>query len=119
MTIRSSVRSDEAVVSMAGTMEGPDFATLHDHLVGLLSRRRRRIVLDMSGVDHVSYRHAGMLAKEFDLVRSHNGQLSVAGVNGYVRDILVLAGLDGHLGAVGSDPAGHPRRAVASSPRAN
>jgi len=119
MTIRSSVRDERAVVSMAGTIEGMDFCRLHDHLVGLLTTRRRRIVLDMSGVEHVSYRHAGMLAREFDLVRSHNGELSVAGLNGYVRDILVLAGLDGHLSTVGSETALRHGYAVASTPRAN
>ncbi|MBD3368081.1 MAG: STAS domain-containing protein [Candidatus Eisenbacteria bacterium] len=119
MTIRSSVRDERAVVSMAGTIEGMDFCRLHEHLVGLLTRRRRRIVLDMSGVEHVSYRHAGMLAREFDLVRSHNGELSLAGVSGYVRNILLLAGLGGHLRTVDPDTVLRPGYAVASTPRAN
>ncbi len=119
MTIRSRVHDQEAVVSMAGTIEGNDFCRLHDHLVGLLTRRRKRIVLDMSEVEHVSYRHAGLLAEEFDLVRKHNGELSVAGISGYVRNILVLAGLDGHLGAVDPESVLRPGYAVASTPRAN
>jgi anti-anti-sigma factor len=119
MTIRSDVRREEAVVSMAGSIEGSDFCRLHDHLVGLLTTRRRRIVLDMSEVDHVSYRHAGMLARDFDLVRAHNGELRVAGLNRYVRDILILAGLDSHLSTFDSASVGHPVHAVASSPRAN
>jgi len=119
MTIRSHVRDERAIVSMAGTIGGTDFCRLHDHLVGLLSSRRRRILLDMSEVEHVSYRHAGMLAREFDLVRSHNGELSVAGISGYVRDILLLAGLDGHLRTVGPSPSVRHGHAFASSPRAN
>jgi anti-anti-sigma factor len=119
MTIRSNVHDESAVVSMAGVIGGADFSRLHDHLVGLLTSRRRRIVLDMRDVEHVSYRHAGQLAREFELVRSHNGELSLAGLTRYVRDILVLAGLDPQLSVNDSEPALRSGNAVASTPRAN
>jgi anti-anti-sigma factor len=86
-----------AILSMAGSMGPRDFGELHRELVGLLKMRRRRIVLDFGGVDHVSYRDAGSLARELELVRSHNGDLRVAGLSPYVRDILLFAGLEGLL----------------------
>ena len=82
---------------MAGSMSARDFGELHQELVGLLKMRRTRIVLDFGGVDHVSYRDAGSLAREFDLVRSYNGDLKVAGLSPYVRNILLFAGLKGLL----------------------
>ncbi len=93
MTIRAQTAGTTAVLEMAGSMSARDFGELHHQLVGLLQRRRRRIVLDFGGVDHVSYRDASSLAREFALVRSHNGDLRLEGVSPYVRDILLLAGL--------------------------
>lgn len=93
MTIRAQTAGTTAVLAMAGSMSARDFGELHHQLVGLLQNRRKRIVLDFGGVEHVRYRDASSLAREFELVRSHNGDLRVAGLSPYVRDILVLAGL--------------------------
>ncbi len=78
-------------------MAASDFSQLHSHLVTLLRARRTRIVLDFGRVDHVSYRDASQLASEFALVRSYHGDMRVAGLSPYVRDILVFAGLSGFL----------------------
>jgi len=96
---------------MAGSMSARDFGELHNRLVGLLQRRRKRIVLDFGGVDHVSYRDASMLAGELDLVRSYNGELQVAGLSGYVRDILLFAGLSGLI-----ESSAHSRTPGVSEP---
>jgi anti-anti-sigma factor len=93
MTIRAQTSGTTAVLAMAGSMSARDFGELHQRLVGLLQRRRKDIVLDFGGVDHVSYRDASSLAREFDLVRSHNGDLRLSGLSPYVRDILLVAGL--------------------------
>ncbi len=93
MTIRAQTAGTTAVLAMAGSMSARDFGELHNRLVGLLQARRKRIVLDFGGVEHVSYRHASSLAREFDLVRSHNGDLELLGVNPYVKNILLFAGL--------------------------
>jgi anti-anti-sigma factor len=108
MTIRSQAAGGTAVLSMAGSMGPREFCELHDRLVSLLQRRQKRIVLDFGGVDHVSYRDASRLAGERDLVRSYNGELTVAGLNAYVRDILLFAGLSGLLesSAHGETPRG-------------
>lgn len=97
MTIRSSVTDRSAVLRMAGTMSAGDFAHLHTHLVSLLRTRRTEIVLDFNGVDHISYRSAARLADEFELVRSYDANLRIAGISPYVRNILLLAGLHGFL----------------------
>jgi anti-anti-sigma factor len=87
------------VVEMAGSVAAIDLSKLHGHLVGLLRARRKRIVLDFRAVEHVSYRDASCLAREFKLVRSYNGNMKVAGLSPYIRDILVLAGLSDFLDA--------------------
>jgi anti-anti-sigma factor len=97
VTIRAQTSGKTSVLSMVGSMSARDFGELHEELVGLLKTRRTRIVLDFGGVDHVSYRDAGTLAREFDLVRSYNGDLRVAGLSPYVRNILLFAGLKGLL----------------------
>jgi anti-anti-sigma factor len=97
MTIRPQTMGEVAVLQMDGTMGASEFGMLHRHLVDLLRGRRRRILLDFGGVDHVSYRDASLLAREFDLVRSYDGDLKVAGLSPYVRNILVFAGLASFL----------------------
>lgn len=104
MTIRPQTLGDVAVLEMDGSMGASDFGALHRHLVDLLRGRRRRILLDFRGVDHVSYRDASLLAREFDLVRSYDGDLKVAGMSPYVRNILVFAGLASFLDMYTSEP---------------
>jgi len=117
VTIRSTFTDGGAVLQMAGSMGARDFTKLHSELVDILRSRRKTIVLDFHDVDHVSYREASQLAREFELVRSHRGDLKVSGLTPYVRDILVFAGLSGFLEAdttdsgtmEGPDPARVPR----------
>jgi anti-anti-sigma factor len=119
MTIRSRFTDDGAVLQMAGSMAGRDFGDLHRELVDLLRSRRRRIVLDFEGVEHVSYRDAHELAREFELVRSYSGDLRVAGLSPYVRDILVFAGLSGFLDAHRPDSVATEGPGSARVPRAS
>ena len=85
------------VVEIAGNVAALDLSRLHEHLIGLLRSRRKSIVLDFRGVEHVSYQDASSLAREFELVRSYNGELKVAGLTPYIRDILLFAGLSDFL----------------------
>ncbi|MBN2566370.1 MAG: STAS domain-containing protein [Candidatus Eisenbacteria bacterium] len=97
MTIRSTVTEQAAVVEMTGSMAALEMGQLHTHLLDLIRARRRKIVLDFQAVDHVSYQHASQLAREFEFVRSYNGDLRVAGLSPYVRNILLFAGLSDFL----------------------
>jgi anti-anti-sigma factor len=110
VTIRSTLTEQTAVVEMAGDVAASDLSTLHSHIIGLLNARTKRIVLDFAGVEHVDYHDASHLAREFELVRNHNGNMKVAGLSPYVRNILVFAGLSDFLdsnttGAAGQGPA--------------
>ncbi len=97
MTIRSTLTEQTTIVEMAGNMAAIDLPRLHSHLNDLLRARRKAIVLDFQAVEHVSYQDASNLAREFELVRSHNGTMRVAGLSPYVRNILVFAGLSDFL----------------------
>ena len=97
MTILPRETEKATVLLMAGSMGARDLGQLHRHLVGLLTARRTRIVLDFSDVDHVDYHDAAKLVREFELVRSYAGEMRVAGLSPYVRNILLLAGLHGFL----------------------
>ena len=104
MTIRAHSMGTTEVLTVDGSIGGRDFGELHHRLVDLLQGRRKRIVLDFRGVEHVSYRDASQLAQDFELVRSHDGDLRVAGLSPYVRAILTFAGLSGFLEANTFDP---------------
>jgi anti-anti-sigma factor len=114
VTIRSTLTEQTTVVEMAGSMAAIDLPRLHSHLIDLLSARRKAIVLDFQAIEHVSYQDASHLAREFELVRSHNGTMRVAGLSPYVRNILVFAGLSDFLdvnmaGFATLDPARTPQ----------
>ena len=116
MTIRSTMTDNSAVVKMAGTMAAGDFSNLHGHLLGLLQARRRKIVLDFEDVEHVDFKDASSLAREFELVRSYNGNMKVAGLSPYVRNILLFAGLSDFLDA---NTTGHAVLDPARTPQAS
>jgi anti-anti-sigma factor len=97
VTIRSTMNEQTTVVEMAGSMAAIDIPVLHGHLISLLNARRKAIVLDFRAVEHVSYQDASHLAREFELVRSHNGTMKVAGLTPYIRNILLFAGLSDFL----------------------
>ncbi len=119
MTIRPRATRHSVVLQMAGSMAARDFAQLHRHLVGLLTSRQNRIVLDFSAVEHISYRDASRLASEFELVRAHAGDLKVAGLSPYVRNILLLAGLHGLLETHTTAPERENRTGSAREPLAS
>jgi len=109
VTIERTLTDDAVVLSVAGSVAGRDLSDLRHELVGHLTARRTRIVLDFGGVDHVSYRDATMLARQFELVRSYAGDMRLRGLKPYVRDILLFAGLADVLEAHGPDAGGARR----------
>jgi len=114
VTIRSKLTEQVAVVEMAGDVAATDLSRLHSHILDLLNARRKSIVLDFRGVEHVDYQDASHLAREFALVRNHNENMKVAGLSPYVRNILVFAGLSDFLdantsGAASLEPARTPQ----------
>jgi anti-anti-sigma factor len=119
VTIRPRETQHSIVLHMAGSMAAGEFAQLHRHLVSLLTSRQNRIVLDFSDVDHISYRDASRLSNEFDLVRSHAGDLKLAGLSPYVRNILILAGLHGLLEMNTPEPERENRTGTARAPLAS
>lgn len=118
MTIRSTTTDSAVVLSVGGDVAARDFGALHRELVTHLRARRTRIVLDFGGVEHVSYRDASLLAKQFELVRSYAGDMSLEGVTPYVRDILVLAGLSDVLELHRPDAGGARGPQGLAAPRA-
>jgi anti-anti-sigma factor len=110
VTIRSTLTEQTAVVEMAGNVAATDLSTLHSCILDLLNARKKSIVLDFHGVEHVDYQDASHLAREFELVRNYNGSMRVSGLTPYVRNILVFAGLSDFLdsntpGAAALEPA--------------
>jgi anti-anti-sigma factor len=116
LTIHSTLMDQTAVVEMTGSMAAVDMGRLHSHLLELIRARRKSIVLDFGAVEHVSYQDASQLAREFEFVRSYNGDLRVAGLSPYVRDILLFAGLSDFLdsNSTGVEPRDSARVVQAS-----
>lgn len=117
MTIERTLTDGAVVLSVAGSVAGRDLSDLRRELVGHLTARRTRIVLDFGGVEHVSYSDASMLARQFELVRSYAGDMRLLNLTPYVRNILLFAGLGDVLEAYGSDAEGARRPQGLAEPR--
>ena len=74
-----------------GTME---LAHLGEELFRLAHRGCHRVVVDLSGVDHVDYRGLRALAARARLLKAADGGLKLAGLTPYLAAIFRAAGVE-------------------------
>jgi anti-sigma B factor antagonist len=91
---RALAALDAAVLRCEGEMEEQALAHLGDELFRLAHRGIRKVVLDLSGVDHVDYRGLKPLAARARLLRSAGGDLKLCGLSSYLSAILRAAGVE-------------------------
>jgi anti-anti-sigma factor len=93
MHIEEIRREAELVVVPVGRVDVTNASTFQSHLVRLVARGERRLVLDLSRVDYIS--SVGLRAVETcaDRVREVNGELVLCGLTEPVRLVFDLAGL--------------------------
>jgi anti-sigma B factor antagonist len=85
---------DVAVVRCEGEMGELELAHLGEELFRLANRGCRRVVVDLSRVDHVDYRGVRPLAARARLLRGAGGDLKLAGLSAYLRAIFRAAGVE-------------------------
>jgi len=85
---------DVAVIRCEGEMGEFELAHLGEELFRLGNRGCRRVVLDLSGVDHLDYRGLKPLASRARLLRTAGGDLKLAGLSSYLAAILRAAGVE-------------------------
>jgi len=74
-------------------MGGPDASLLHDKLYELIENDRKRIVIDLAGVEWMNSTGLGILISSYTTLRNHQGELKLANVTEKIRSLLTITKL--------------------------
>jgi len=92
------IEPDITVLELAGKISlGRESQRIETLVQDLLRQDERKIILDISRVDHVDRTGIGILAYCYGTVNRNSGELRIAGACGKVLHLLQITRLDGVL----------------------
>jgi anti-sigma B factor antagonist len=74
-------------------MGGPDATLLHDRLYELIESDKKRVVIDLAGVEWMNSTGLGILISSYTTLRNHQGELKLANVTDKIRSLLTITKL--------------------------
>jgi anti-sigma B factor antagonist len=74
-------------------MGGPDASLLHDKLYEMIENDKKRIVIDLAGVEWMNSTGLGILISSYTTLRNHQGELKLANVTDKIRSLLTITKL--------------------------
>ncbi len=81
---------DVAILQVSGYLDTTTAGELENALYGLLKRGQYKIVIDLSGITYISSAGWGIFIGEIKEIRSHGGDLKLAGMIGDVHEVFQL-----------------------------
>ncbi len=75
-------------------MGGPDASLLHDKLYEFIDQDKKKVVVDLSGVDWMNSTGLGILISSYTTLRNNGGKLKLANVTEKIRSLLVITKLE-------------------------
>ena len=95
MKTSTGQQGNVTVITLEGNlMGGPDASTLNTMLHQLLADGKKRVVLDLSGVQFINSSGLGLLIGGVNAMRSAGGTLKVAGASEKVRGLIKITKLE-------------------------
>ena len=88
---------DISVLDVAGDIDFREMIRIKDMIGGLIEKDRTKVVLNLRAVDHINYLSIGVLVEQLRTLRNLNGDLKLAGINPYLRNIFRVVGMDQFL----------------------
>ena len=85
---------DISVLDVAGDIDFREMIRIKDMIGGLIEKDRTKVVLNLRAVDHINYLSIGVLLERLKLLRNLNGDLKLAGMSPFLRDIFKVVGMD-------------------------
>ena len=89
---------EEGAVTILGPqgkiMGGADSSLLHQRLYELIDKGRKKVVIDLSGVDWMNSSGLGILIGSLISLRNNGGDLRLACLNERIRNLLQVTKLD-------------------------
>ncbi len=94
MKLSTSERNGITVVTLEGSvLGGPDATALNDSLHKLVEKRKKKIVVDLSGVESMNSSGLTMLIGALTTVRRVGGELKIAEASKKIESLLVITKL--------------------------
>jgi len=82
------------VISLNGSvMGGPDAAALNDELHKLAEKKKKKVILDLSGVQSMNSSGLGMLIGALTAMKNAGGDLKIAAASEKIENLLVITKL--------------------------
>lgn len=96
MSFRATIRDIEevTVIDMDGRITlGEGSALLRDLVHEMLSKNRRKIVMNLAGINYIDSTGLGELVSAYRLIKSEGGELKLLHLNKKVTDLLQITKL--------------------------
>jgi len=83
-----------SVIDVSGDIDFREMIRIKNVIGGLIEKDRLKVVLNLRAVDHINYLSIGVLLERLKLLRNLNGDLKLAGMSPFLRDIFKVVGMD-------------------------
>ena len=93
MLMRKPIQ-DISVLDVAGDIDFREMIRIKDAIGSLMEKDRIKVVLNLRSVDHINYLSIGVLVERLKALRNLNGDLKLAGMSPFLRDIFRVVGMD-------------------------
>lgn len=94
MKLTSREINDVMILEPRGKiMGGPDAAMLHDRLHEFIKENKKRVIIDLSGVDWMNSTGLGILISGLTTMRNNGGDLKLANVTEKIESLLTITKL--------------------------
>jgi anti-sigma B factor antagonist len=87
---KAKSNSDITILKVSGYLDTTTASELENALANLLKNQRYRVVVDLSGVTYISSAGWGIFIGEIKRIRSHQGDLKLAGMVADVHEVFLL-----------------------------
>lgn len=92
--LQRKVIQDISVIDVSGDIDFREMIKIKDVIGALIDKDQTKVVLNLKAVDHINYLSIGVLVERLRLLRNLNGDLKLAGMSPFVRDIFKVVGMD-------------------------
>ena len=92
--VEKQMRREVVVLSLQGSLDALSAASLKAEVVALAAAQRRRVIVDMSGLDLIDSTGVGVLVSLLKRVRAIEGMVWFAGLCGQPLEVVRVLRLD-------------------------
>jgi MraZ protein len=92
--LQRNIIQDISVIDVSGDIDFREMIRIKGVIGSLIEKERIKVVLNLKAVDHINYLSIGVLVEQLKTLRNLNGDLKLAGMSSYLRNIFKAVGMD-------------------------